>query len=168
MIFNKALTDTERIQVEGYLAWKWNLITSLPNSHPYSYLNQSFTSTYIGISTPYEVLLTEYVPNPSITSFYIRYNTNISNPINLVLIDNVPIIQDEKNNYIVKFNVQFPSTNTYYIYLTDSNGNIYKSITTPISVTDASSLITLNTETPTVNINTILKINLTLGNFFLK
>jgi hypothetical protein len=35
MIFNKALTDTERILVEGYLAWKCGMNTSLPAGHLY-------------------------------------------------------------------------------------------------------------------------------------
>jgi hypothetical protein len=35
LIYNRALTTTERQQVEGYLAWKWGLRTSLPTAHPY-------------------------------------------------------------------------------------------------------------------------------------
>ena len=35
MIFNKALTSTERILVEGYLAWKCGMNTSLPSGHLY-------------------------------------------------------------------------------------------------------------------------------------
>ena len=33
--FNRALSTTERQQVEGYLAWKWGLAGSLPATHPY-------------------------------------------------------------------------------------------------------------------------------------
>jgi hypothetical protein len=35
MIFRSALTDQAIQQVEGYLAWKWGLQGSLPNSHAY-------------------------------------------------------------------------------------------------------------------------------------
>lgn len=35
IIYNKNLTTTERQQVEGYLAWKWGLQSSLPVGHPY-------------------------------------------------------------------------------------------------------------------------------------
>jgi len=35
MVFNKFLTDTERILVEGYLAWKCGMNTSLPSGHLY-------------------------------------------------------------------------------------------------------------------------------------
>ena len=36
IIYNRAITDAERQKVEGYLAWKWGINTSLPVSHPYS------------------------------------------------------------------------------------------------------------------------------------
>jgi hypothetical protein len=35
IIYNSALTTTQRQQVEGYLAWKWRLRASLPVNHPY-------------------------------------------------------------------------------------------------------------------------------------
>lgn len=38
IIFNRSITNTERQQVEGYLAWKWGLQGSLPSGagHPYN------------------------------------------------------------------------------------------------------------------------------------
>lgn len=35
IIYNTALLPAQRQQVEGYLAWKWGIRTSLPASHPY-------------------------------------------------------------------------------------------------------------------------------------
>jgi hypothetical protein len=35
IIFNSSLSNTQRQQAEGYLAWKWGLKDSLPSSHPY-------------------------------------------------------------------------------------------------------------------------------------
>ena len=35
LVFNASLTVFQREQVEGYLAWKWGLQTSLPASHPF-------------------------------------------------------------------------------------------------------------------------------------
>jgi len=35
IIFRTALTDANRQKIEGYLAWKWNLVGSLPTNHPY-------------------------------------------------------------------------------------------------------------------------------------
>ena len=33
--YDRGLTNSERQQVEGYLAWKWNLRSSLPTNHPF-------------------------------------------------------------------------------------------------------------------------------------
>lgn len=35
IIFRYALTDQAIFQIEGYLAWKWGIRTSLPTTHPY-------------------------------------------------------------------------------------------------------------------------------------
>lgn len=35
IIFEKLLTNQERERVEGYLAWKWNLVDKLPEGHEY-------------------------------------------------------------------------------------------------------------------------------------
>jgi len=39
IVYNRALTTTQRQQIEGYLAWKWGLQKSLPSSHPYVLLS---------------------------------------------------------------------------------------------------------------------------------
>jgi len=36
VIFSRALTSSERQQVEGHLAWKWGLQSSLPSTHAYA------------------------------------------------------------------------------------------------------------------------------------
>ncbi len=35
ILYNTTLTVSQRQEVEGYLAWKWGLTSSLPNGHPY-------------------------------------------------------------------------------------------------------------------------------------
>ena len=35
IIYNTTLVTEQRQRVEGYLAWKWNMVTSLPSTHPY-------------------------------------------------------------------------------------------------------------------------------------
>ncbi len=35
LVFNAALSTSQRQQIEGYLAWKWGLVSSLPANHPY-------------------------------------------------------------------------------------------------------------------------------------
>ena len=50
IVYNTAVSNTERQQIEGYLAWKWGIQQYLPSNHPYSYSLISYTSfnpTYI-------------------------------------------------------------------------------------------------------------------------
>jgi hypothetical protein len=35
LVYNTGLTQVQRQQVEGYLAWKWGIQSSLPSTHPY-------------------------------------------------------------------------------------------------------------------------------------
>ena len=35
IMYNNALTTSQRQQVEGYLAWKWGLVRNIPAAHPY-------------------------------------------------------------------------------------------------------------------------------------
>ena len=36
LVYTTALTQVQRQQVEGYLAWKWGLASNLPSTHPYA------------------------------------------------------------------------------------------------------------------------------------
>jgi hypothetical protein len=163
LIFNKTLSSTERQNIEGYLAWKWALVTLLPSSHPYSYLNNAFTvpvNGFVGLYIPYDIILSGWTVNPNITSLYVRYNQDINNPTNLVLVGNITITQDESNLYKLSFTVQFSTTSTYYFYITDQYSNIYKTISTPIVITDGSSQITLTSNVSSVDTAKELRINL--------
>jgi hypothetical protein len=35
IIFNATISNTNREKIEGYFAWKWGLVSSLPSTHPY-------------------------------------------------------------------------------------------------------------------------------------
>ena len=54
IIYNQFLSTVQRQAVEGYLAWKWNLMSSLPAGHPYivtaavpTSISTSFFPTYM-------------------------------------------------------------------------------------------------------------------------
>lgn len=62
IIIRAELTATQRLQIEGYLAWKWGLQAKLPAAHPFSVANMSATmalynrprmyaSTFLSVST---------------------------------------------------------------------------------------------------------------------
>lgn len=55
LIYNQFLSTTQRQTVEGYLAWKWNLMASLPAGHP----NRNAAATPASISTSF---LPTYMP----------------------------------------------------------------------------------------------------------
>jgi hypothetical protein len=55
MVFDGALTTAQRQQVEGYLAYKYNLQSRLPVSHPYS-------------TTPFQRVFTSTITPPNITT----------------------------------------------------------------------------------------------------
>ena len=43
LLYSRSLTVTERQQIEGYLAWKWGLIASIPTGHPYKTIPTALT-----------------------------------------------------------------------------------------------------------------------------
>jgi len=64
IVYSSILSDTQRQQVEGYLAWKWGLVASLPAGHPY--LNNNIS----------------YNPFPSTTPAFTRSISSIFKPTN--------------------------------------------------------------------------------------
>lgn len=72
IIFNKGLNDSDRLQVEGYLAWKWGLQSSLINGHP-------FKSSPPGNYT-YSNVLTNYTTDMnSVTNFVYNISDTVPN-----------------------------------------------------------------------------------------
>jgi hypothetical protein len=63
-----SLSLSQQQQVEGYLAWKWGLVASLPNGHP-------FKQPPIA---PFPYAVRRAVPGPSLSSFSLRSISGIT------------------------------------------------------------------------------------------
>jgi hypothetical protein len=84
LIYSQDLNTSNRQVVEGYLAWKWNLVSSLPSDHPYKNYGPAYASNYTGIKYSYNgfnwtnVLgsITNFNPSGSV---YLNNSSNIFN-----------------------------------------------------------------------------------------
>jgi hypothetical protein len=68
LIYTTELTVSQRQNVEGYLAWKWGLVASLPNGHP-------FKQTPLA---PFPYAVRRAVPGPLFSSFSLRSISGIT------------------------------------------------------------------------------------------
>ena len=55
LVYSTALTNAQRQQVEGYLAWKWGIQASLPSLHPYANASPTIPVTIAIAPTPIAV-----------------------------------------------------------------------------------------------------------------
>lgn len=75
LVFNRALANAERHQIEGYLAWKWGFVYRLPPLHPYfspTVPSREITTmtpanlNVVGYGVPVGVLNTGNLPVPAL------------------------------------------------------------------------------------------------------
>jgi hypothetical protein len=67
IMYNTFLTTLQRNQIEGYLAWKWGLVASLPISHPYKTAPFSPLSAIVSVAS---LLNTSQLNSKLITSYF--------------------------------------------------------------------------------------------------
>ena len=77
LVYNQALPAQSRQLIEGYLAWKWNLASSLPSSHPYK-LGMPSDIPYSGIITPIPTWLQYYSTANKLLQSYMNGFLDIS------------------------------------------------------------------------------------------
>ena len=77
LVYNQALPTQSRQLIEGYLAWKWNLASSLPSSHPYK-LGMPSDIPYSGIITPIPTWLQYYSTANKLLQSYMNGFLDIS------------------------------------------------------------------------------------------
>jgi hypothetical protein len=121
LVFNSEIPTSQRQQVEGYLAWKWGLQTSLPSNHPFRYIP-------ISPQLPAPLLLPVAVQNPVFVNWQPTFISNCALWIdaadsNIVTLSgaNITQLQDKSanrytfsnaNGYtynVVKFQEIYPS-----------------------------------------------------------
>jgi len=78
LVYNTALSTSDRQKIEGYLAWKWSIQTSLPTAHPYYSAAPPGSPTTITTTTTKNIL-----SNPSAS---LVLNTLAPFPTNIQLI----------------------------------------------------------------------------------
>ena len=71
IVYNSALSTDNRQKIEGYLAWKWNLQSSLPVGHPYK------SSSFGGIN--YGSVMSEVAPGTNFNGLPIDFPITIKN-----------------------------------------------------------------------------------------
>jgi len=105
LIYNSVLSTADRKKVEGYLAWKWGIQTSLPSNHTYYSAAPSTTTTTLGI-------VQNVKSNPSV-------------PVALYTLDTFPtnlqFISATSNSVTLKFN---PPIGTVIGYTPYVNGSV--------------------------------------------
>lgn len=93
LVIRANITATQRVQIEGYLAWKWGLQANLPMTHPFSTANMSatmalynrprmYTSTFlsgfsirdIACDSQSNIYVAMYTPSTG--NSIIKYNSN--------------------------------------------------------------------------------------------
>jgi hypothetical protein len=52
LVYDSALSNTDRQNIEGYLAWKWGLQSALPASHPYNNQIHPFSRNFVPTDIP--------------------------------------------------------------------------------------------------------------------
>ena len=77
LVYNQALPTQSRQLIEGYLAWKWNLASSLPSTHPYK-LGMPSDVPYSGITTPIPTWLQYYSTANKLLQSYMNGFLDIS------------------------------------------------------------------------------------------
>jgi hypothetical protein len=127
IIYSREVTTDERQQVEGYLAYKWNLQSNLPSSHPYK-INPPFQNTLLlPTIPPGPILLAKATPSAEYSGVTNKITANVFTPLSLSNYgppclywydaqDSNTVIRDQ-TNYVIGWN--------------DKSGNGYNLLSNP-------------------------------------
>ena len=119
LIFNTALSDTQRQQIEGYLAWKWAFLQlNLPPTHPYKSIS------------PNIILSHDYTSGSSLTN-----DLSISSQLYYILIELEGLnksdetrVGGDKSAFIDKYFAKIPNIKNSSGIITYSDKNLQENI----------------------------------------
>jgi len=125
------ITSRQRQQVEGYLAWKWGIQSSLPGSHPNFSVNEisaPFPSFAIP-TTPFKLQRAPFVdPTAKYSALFNRANnTSLSIPENSVFTLGT-------NNHTIEFWLYQTSRDTYDVVFSYGNPSLFGASTYFMSI----------------------------------
>ena len=116
LIFDGALTDTERQQVEGYLANKWGIASQLPATHPY--YSSSAAVLYRPLNRAFQPV--------DIDGCGLWLDAADSSSMTLDIYDSISVWNDKsgKGNHALAYNSPYLTTESgkQYVYFAGANG----------------------------------------------
>lgn len=111
VVYDNVLNDANRQRVEGYLAWKWGLVGSLPAGHPY---------TTTALAYP--------IPNPTMATTPGQFTATVSMNMKCVSITTTPPYTYTKDGLISDFDAvnsaSYPGTGDTWSNLIPTGPNI--------------------------------------------
>jgi len=82
IVYSNTITEAQRLQVEGYLAWKWGQVSKFPKSYTYANSNPSLP---INLRYPYSGIATTDNLSNAFSSRTTSYNWSPSNVSGLIV-----------------------------------------------------------------------------------
>lgn len=130
---SNALSTSDREDVEGYLAWKWNISASLPSTHPYAYFPPSGEQV-ISTVTPTSISgLVSWLDMSDPT----QYNTNlttigdklggqftVTGSLSLAVINGLTALNLQGNGQYLSKSISMPNSGSGFIVFFPVNGLI--------------------------------------------
>jgi hypothetical protein len=133
IMFNRALQNDERQQVEGYLAWKWGMINTLPVTHPYYYAKAP-QSAFQPTSFPSCALWLDAADRNSISSNVTQWNDKSGNNRHFVAAGSSPTPIFSNTGFLGAPGIQFTRASATSRAVLEWTNNATPLVTSDITV----------------------------------
>ena len=129
LLYQSALTTAQIQQIEGYLAWKWGLVSSLPSNHPYYNIAPWIVSNQIKLYDPVSDTTTISLSNTPLSAVTTYYSIATNDYGYILISTNSGIYYS--TNYGTSFTLS-NNTNACVSVSMDNNGNALACTSTTI------------------------------------